>query len=88
MAAPQLLDECKVQSLTPFSAPGFAADAELLAQIRNRKAIGVRQRDETNNLFHGCDILPGHRARMCNPSLRIVCHLSCRFEPPSLFRTA
>jgi hypothetical protein len=54
----------------------FAAVTGLRQTIRGRKrmpAIG----------FHVGSLGPRHRSRMCNPSLRIVCHLSCRFEPRS-----
>lgn len=59
----------------------LAADPKLLAQVRDREPVGLRQRDESNDLFHWGDTFPRHLAAMCYPSLRIKCHLSRRIEP-------
>jgi hypothetical protein len=39
---------------------GLAADAELLAQIGHAEAPTAGERDETNDLFHGSYLGPGH----------------------------
>jgi len=44
---------------------GLAADAELIAQIRDRKAIGLRQHNESGYFFHEGHIFPGHGAPLC-----------------------
>ncbi|MGH8017496.1 MAG: helix-turn-helix domain-containing protein, partial [Opitutaceae bacterium] len=45
----------------------------------------LREQDKASDLFHRGYIFPRHRCRMCNPSPRTVCHLSCRFIPPDPF---
>jgi len=62
----------------------LAANGELLAQIGDRKSIGLRQRNKTNDLFHRGYSLPRHRGDMCNPSLRIKCYLSLPDRPYAL----
>ena len=42
----------------------LAADPKLLAQIRDRKAIRLRQRDKSNYLFHVDYFLPRHSGDM------------------------
>ena len=64
--------------------PGLATDAELLAQLAHRKARALRQHHKSNNFFHRGHIFPRHYAQDCNPSPRLVCHLSLRFAPRKL----
>jgi len=61
--------------------PGFTADTELFAQIAQREPVGLGQYNESIEFFHLGYFVPGHRALMCNPSLRIKCYLSRRIEP-------
>ena len=60
---------------------GLAADPKLFAQIRDAKASALGEDDETIDLFHGREVLPGHSAQDCYLSPRIKCHLSPRFIP-------
>jgi hypothetical protein len=59
----------------------LAADAELLAQIRDRETRAARQHHESNNLFYLGYLVPWHSARKCNLSSRTKCHLSSRIVP-------
>jgi len=61
----------------------LAADTELLAQLRDRETLPLREDDKSIYLVHVGYAFPGHCAQKCNPSLRFKCYLSRRIEPTS-----
>jgi hypothetical protein len=60
---------------------GLTTHAEILTQLRQHIATTGRENYESIDLFHWGYVLPGHLARYCNLSLRIMCYLSLRIEP-------
>jgi hypothetical protein len=50
-------------------------------KIGQREPVGLGQYNKSIEFFHLGYFVPGHRALMCNPSLRIKCYLSHRIEP-------
>jgi hypothetical protein len=59
----------------------FATDPELLAQLCDRETVALREHNETNNFFHGGDLVPRHSLEKCHLSPWIKCYLSLRIIP-------